>query len=57
VRGVVYLLGAVVVVSSVVVYVARAAGDVGAQDTSSSGIKLPPGYRDWKLISVAHDRG
>jgi hypothetical protein len=21
------------------------------------GIKLPPGYRDWKLISVAHEEG
>jgi hypothetical protein len=21
------------------------------------GIKIPPGYRDWKLISVAHEAG
>lgn len=21
------------------------------------GIKIPPGYRDWKLISVAHEEG
>jgi hypothetical protein len=22
-----------------------------------SGITIPPGYRDWKLISVAHEEG
>jgi hypothetical protein len=21
------------------------------------GIRIPPGYRDWKLISVAHEEG
>ena len=21
------------------------------------GVKVPPGYRDWKLISVAHEEG
>ncbi len=24
---------------------------------ASSGITIPPGYRDWKLISVAHEEG
>jgi hypothetical protein len=28
----------------------------GAAD-NESGIQLPPGYRDWKLISVAHEEG
>src|SRR5438309_410644 len=29
----------------------------GADDESSPifGIKIPPGYRDWRLISVAHE--
>jgi hypothetical protein len=22
-----------------------------------SGVKIPPGYRDWRLISVAHEEG
>jgi Cytochrome P460 len=31
----------------------------GADDDSAPvfGIKLPPGYRDWRLISVAHEEG
>jgi len=31
----------------------------GADDESSPifGIKIPPGYRDWRLISVAHEAG
>jgi hypothetical protein len=31
----------------------------GADDPSSPifGIKIPPGYRDWRLISVAHEEG
>jgi Cytochrome P460 len=34
---------------------------VGASSNSEAapvfGIKLPPGYRDWRLISVAHEAG
>ncbi|HEY6970409.1 MAG TPA: cytochrome P460 family protein [Candidatus Angelobacter sp.] len=26
-------------------------------DDEAFGIKIPPGYRDWKLISVAHEAG
>ena len=31
----------------------------GADDQSSPifGVKIPPGYRDWRLISVAHEEG
>jgi len=32
----------------------------GAADEEAApvfGIKIPPGYRDWKLISVAHEEG
>jgi len=31
----------------------------GADDESAPifGIKLPPGYRDWRVISVAHEEG
>ena len=31
----------------------------GADDESSPifGIKIPPGYRDWRLIAVAHEEG
>ena len=31
----------------------------GADDESSPifGVRIPPGYRDWRLISVAHEEG
>src|SRR6202041_2704989 len=52
-----YLLVAVVAMTGVVVYMAHASGcsDEGADPIF--GIKIPPGYRDWKLISVAHEAG
>jgi len=34
---------------------ASAAADKGV--TAASGIELPPDYRDWRLISVAHEAG
>ena len=41
-------------VSGVITYSAG-----GADDESSPifGVKIPPGYRDWRLISVAHEEG
>src|SRR5688500_485545 len=37
-----------------VIYSARGADD---ESTPIFGIKLPPGYRHWRLISVAHEQG
>jgi len=34
-----------------------AVGGVGDQAAPIFGIKIPHGYRDWKLISVAHEAG
>jgi hypothetical protein len=52
-----YLLGGVVTLNGSVIYLAHASehGDAGAAPIY--GIKIPPGYRDWKLISVAHEEG
>jgi hypothetical protein len=51
-----YLLAAVVTLTGSVIYLARASEhDAGAAPIY--GIKIPPGYRDWKLISVAHEEG
>ena len=33
------------------------AGAADDQATPIFGIKIPPGYRDWRLISVAHEAG
>jgi len=56
-RGIAYLLGSVVALTGVVVYMAHAAGDADGEAAPIFGIKIPPGYRDWKLISVAHEEG
>jgi hypothetical protein len=41
-------------IAGVVTFSARGADD---QSTPIFGIKIPPGYRDWRLISVAHEQG
>jgi hypothetical protein len=43
--------------AGVVVYMAHATGDTDVQAASVFGVKLPPEYRDWELISVAHEEG
>jgi len=40
-----------------VVYMAQALGDATGEDAPKFGIGIPTGYRDWKLISVAHEEG
>jgi hypothetical protein len=56
-RGIAYLLGAVVALTGMLAYMAHAAGDADGEAAPIFGIKIPPGYRDWKLISVAHEEG
>ena len=36
---------------------APASGNADEEAAPIFGIKIPPGYRDWKLISVAHEEG
>ena len=56
-RGIAYWLVAVVALSGVIVYVAYASGRANGEVAPIFGITIPPGYRDWKLISVAHEAG
>src|ERR1700689_2073034 len=56
-RGIACLLGAVVALSGVIVYMAHASERDDGGAAPIFGVKLPPGYRDWKLISVAHEAG
>jgi hypothetical protein len=51
------LLVAVATVVGVVAPTAPASGRADDQAAPVFGIKIPPGYRDWKLISVAHEAG
>jgi hypothetical protein len=52
-----FLLVAVATVAGVVAFTAAASGHAGDEAAPLFGIKIPPGYRDWKLISVAHEEG
>ncbi|MGA7485678.1 MAG: cytochrome P460 family protein [Xanthobacteraceae bacterium] len=38
-------------------YMAPASGQADGEAAPIFGIKIPPGYRDWRLISVAHEEG
>jgi hypothetical protein len=56
-RGISYLLVAVAAVAGVVANSAPASGHADGEAAPIFGVKIPPGYRDWKLISVAHEEG
>jgi hypothetical protein len=51
------LLVAVSTVVGVVASTAPASRHTDEEAAPISGVKIPPGYRDWKLISVAHEAG
>ena len=56
-RRIVFVLTAVVALSGVVAYIAPASGQADGEALRSSESRFPPGYRDWRLISVAHEEG
>src|SRR5918999_211781 len=51
------LLVAVVALAGVVAYMAPASGQAGQEAAPIFVTEIPPGYRDWRLISVAHEAG
>ncbi len=56
-KRIAYLLVAVAAVAGVVACIAHASGQAAEEAAPIFGIKIPPGYRDWRLISVAHEAG
>jgi hypothetical protein len=56
-KGIAYLLSAVIALTAAVVYMAHASGQADGEAAPIFGVKVPPGYRDWKLVSVAHEAG
>jgi hypothetical protein len=56
-RRFVFLPAAVVALAGVVAYMAPASEESDGGVAPIFGIKIPPGYRDWRLISVAHEEG
>src|SRR5271154_1347498 len=55
-KGTPYLLAAVVALAGAIVYMAHAA-ERAAEAAPLFGVKIPAGYRDWRVISVAHEAG
>ena len=56
-KRIAFLLVAIATVAAVVASSARAFGHADDDASPIFGVTLPPGYRDWKLISVAHEAG
>jgi len=56
-KRIAFLLVVVATVAGVVASLAPASGHADEAAAPIFGIKIPPGYRDWKLISVAHEEG
>src|SRR5215471_6549884 len=56
-KQIAFLLVAVATVAGVVASMAPASGHADEEAAPIFGVKIPPGYRDWRLISVAHEAG
>src|SRR5208283_1602907 len=56
-RRIVFGLVAVVALVGVVAHMAPTSGQADGEAAPIFGVKIPPGYRDWRLISVAHEEG
>ena len=56
-RRIVLVPVAVAALAGVLAYMAPASGQAEGEAAPIFGVKLPPGYRDWRLISVAHEEG
>ena len=56
-RRIVFVLIAVATLTGVVAYMAPASGQADGEAAPIFVKEIPPGYRDWRLISVAHEEG
>jgi Cytochrome P460 len=56
-RRIAFVLFAVGALAGGVSYMAPAVGQADGEAAPIFGIKIPPGYRDWRLVSVAHEEG
>ncbi len=56
-RRILFVLVAVISLAGVIAYMAPASGQADRGGAPIFGVKIPPGYRDWRLISVAHEEG
>jgi hypothetical protein len=57
VRRIVFGLVAVGALAGVIAWMAPASGQADGEAAPVFGVKIPAGYRDWRLIAVAHEEG
>ena len=56
-KRILLLVIGVATVAGVVAATAPTSGHADQDASPIFGVKIPPGYRDWRLISVAHEEG
>jgi hypothetical protein len=56
-KRIAFLLVAVAIMAGSVAFTSRASGRFVGEASPIFGVKIPAGYRDWRLISVAHEAG
>ena len=56
-KGIVLLLLTLTTTTGLFLSITPASGQGGGQAAPIFGIKIPPGYREWKFVSVAHEEG
>jgi len=56
-KQIVFAVAAVGMLAGVAAYMPPASGQDGGETAPIYGIKVPSGYRDWRLISVNHLMG
>ena len=56
-KRIAFILIATATVAGIVAFTAHASAHTDEEASPIFGVKVPPGYRDWRLISVAHEAG
>src|ERR1700734_2585564 len=56
-KQIVFVLVAVVALGGALVRMAPASGQAGGGTAPAFVTEIPPGYRDWSLVSIAHEEG
>jgi Cytochrome P460 len=56
-KGIILLLAAVVILAGTVAFMGPASLRADDSATAIFVTKIPPGYRDWRLVSIAHEEG
>jgi Cytochrome P460 len=56
-KRIAFLMIAAAAMAVVVASTAPVSGQAGGDAVPIYGIRIPPGYRDWRLVSLAHEAG